>query len=103
MRAATAPTIAMPWRAQAELVKHPEATPSARVLSDLRAEKMPFFPYALRCAEQARDYFAALAPLSDDRMQLFSQEAQDSLERQRAIEASDQQSFSEYLATYFAS
>ncbi len=90
-------------RAQAELVKHPDATPSARVLSDLRAEKMPFFPYALRCAKQAKDYFMALAPLSDERMQLFSEEAHDSLERQRAIEASDQQSFSEYLAAYFAS
>lgn len=90
-------------RAQAELVRDPDATPSARVLDDLRAEKMAFFPYALRCAEQARDYFAALAPLSDERMQLFSSEASDSLERQRAIEASDSQSFSEYLAAYFAS
>ena len=89
--------------AQADLVKDADATPSARILSALKEEQSGFFHYALKCAQQAKEYFAALAPLSETRQSLLEDEARDSIERQRAIEDSDSISFSEYLENYFAS
>ena len=47
--------------------------------------------------------FAALAPLEDDRLDLFVGEARDSLARQARIEADDSISFEEYLADYYRS
>ena len=61
--------------AQAELIDNVDATPSARILADLRTEQLGFFRYALRCAEQSKEYFAALAPLSAERLDLFVSEA----------------------------
>ena len=89
--------------AQAALAEDPDATPSARVLAELRDEKQAFFPYALDCAKRAKDYFAALAPLPAERQQLFADEAAESIERQREIEQADSVSFSEYLESYYAS
>ena len=89
--------------AQAALAEDPEATPSARVLADLRGENQAFFPYALDCAKQAKDYFAALAPLPEERQRLLTEEAAESIERQRRIEKEDSVTFSEYLQSYYAS
>ena len=89
--------------AQRALVHDPEATPSARVLSSLREERTGFFRYALQCARQHKEYFAALAPLGPERQAMFDKEAADSLNRQEQIEAANQISFEEYLANYFAS
>ena len=60
--------------AQLALVEDAEATPSARVLQELREQKIGFFRYALQCAQNHKDYFAALAPLSDARRKMFEQE-----------------------------
>ncbi len=89
--------------AQMLLVNDPEATPSARILQELRERKMGFFRFALRCAEKHKEYFAALAPLGEDRLAMFEKEAAESLLRQRQIEASDEISFADYLANYYAS
>jgi glutamate--cysteine ligase len=86
---------------QLELVRNPEATPSARILTDLRDQDVGFFRYALNCAEQHKEYFASLAPLDPERIAMFDDEVSTSIERQAQIEASDQQTFEEYLAAYF--
>ena len=89
--------------AQLELIRTPEATPSARILSELHNGKTGFFRYALSCAQQHKEYFAALAPLSPARIDMFEKEVNESIKRQAEIEASDEQTFEEYLAAYFAS
>jgi len=85
------------------LVADPDETPSARVLEKLRSENCSFFELALSLAEGHRDYFAAITPLSDDRVTEFEQETAQSVERQRAIEESDEISLDEYLESYFSS
>ena len=82
---------------------NPDETPSARVLEKLRSDNCSFFELALSLANGHRDYFAAIAPLSDERQLQFSQEASESVARQAAIEASDNTSLDEYLASYFGS
>jgi glutamate--cysteine ligase len=84
------------------LIDDPDGTPSARVLHKLRAEKCSFFDLALSLAQGHRDYFAAIAPLSDERQAQFSDEAEESLLKQEQIEASDSIRLDEYLATYFS-
>lgn len=85
------------------MLEHPEATPSARILDDLRSRESGFFHYALERARSARDYFHKLPPMSEEREQQLADEAEASHRRQAEIEASDSQSFAEYLAGYYAS
>jgi len=86
-----------------ELVADPDATPSARLLQKLRDDNCSFFELGLLLAEGHRDYFAAITPLSDARRQQFLVEASESVNRQQQIEAGDNISLDEYLATYFSS
>ena len=89
--------------AQMELVREPDRTPSARILQGLREEDVGFFRFALQCAQRNKDYFAALVPLSEERLGAFEREATESIDRQKQIEAADEMSFDEYLAKYYAS
>ena len=89
--------------AQRLLVGDPDATPSARILKDLRDQNSGFFRYALQCAIDHKDYFEALEPLPADRREMFEKEVRDSIDRQRDIEASDQIGFDDYLAAYYVS
>lgn len=84
------------------LIDDPDATPSARIIADLEAEKTGFFRYARRMAETHRDYFASIAEPENAAMESFRKEALDSLDRQKAVEAADSISLDEYLAHYFA-
>ncbi len=88
---------------QLELVRNPEATPSARILTDLCDQDVGFFRYALNRAQEHKEYFQALAPLDPARITMFDNEVRESIERQAHIEADDEQTFEEYLATYFGS
>lgn len=85
------------------LVADPDATPSARLLEKLRGEKCGFFDFTLQQAAIHRDYFAAIAPLTDQRQAMFEREARESIDRQAAIEAVDHLSLDEYLVQYFSS
>jgi hypothetical protein len=49
-----------------------------------------------------KDYFLGLYPPNESRLSEFATEARDSLEAQRAIEASDRTDFDTYLAHYLA-
>jgi glutamate--cysteine ligase len=82
---------------QEDKLKDSEATPSARVLNDMRTQSIPFFRFAMNQALHHRDYFNS-APLPRDRIEWFENLAQQSLEDQRAIEHSDSENFDDYLA-----
>lgn len=86
---------------QLELIANPEATPSARVLQEMRETDTGFFHFAMNMARSHKDYFAALEPLDDERLALYSEEALGSLERQNEIERSEALPFDEYLQQYF--
>ncbi len=53
-------------------------------------------------AEGHKEYFAELGALEDERLQIYSDEATESIERQSAIETSDDISFDEYLERYYS-
>ncbi|HVC36946.1 MAG TPA: glutamate--cysteine ligase, partial [Gammaproteobacteria bacterium] len=75
--------------------------PSARVLADMHAHGESFFRFAKRLSETHRDYFLRRRlPLATQ--QHFQQLAQESLEKQKQMEAADTLSFDEYLQQYFA-
>lgn len=88
--------------AQRELLKNPEATPSARILEDMKQGKTGFYHFAMACARGHKDYFAALEQLPDDRLRLYEDEATQSIQRQLEIEAADEMSLEDYLAQYFS-
>ena len=60
-----------------------------------------FFEFALSVANSHKNYFASIAPLSDETEKELQREARDSLQRQRDVEAADEISLDEYLARYF--
>jgi glutamate--cysteine ligase len=86
---------------QRELMEDPDLTPSARMLAEMRERGEGFFGFAQRMSMQHQKYFCRLQ-LSPERRELFLQETERSLQRQREIEAADGQSFGEFLADYFA-
>lgn len=87
--------------AMRELVHNPDATPSARMLAELRQRNTSFFDFALSVARSHRDYFASITPLPDERREMLEREARESLDRQREVETEDELGFDEFLAHYF--
>lgn len=87
---------------QSQLVADSALTPSARFLAELRDGRQSFFEFALACTRGHKQYFADLVALPGERLDEFSQEATESIQRQRDIEASDTVSFDEYLERWFA-
>jgi glutamate--cysteine ligase len=87
--------------AQMHLVSDPEATPSARLLAELRDGGTSFFEFAMSCAVGHKQYFAELVALPAARHDEFAGEAAESLLRQRYIEATDTISLEEYLERWF--
>ena len=90
-------------RLMQSIVEEPDATPSARILAELRDADCSFFEFAMSVARSHRDYFRSITPLSPERTAAFTREATDSLQRQVEIEASDSISLDDYLAAYFGS
>jgi glutamate--cysteine ligase len=79
----------------------PALTPSARLLDELVTERESFFAFAQRTAREHKEYFRALPPMSEGRLEVLARAADESLRRQREIEASDSVGFEEYLRRYF--
>ncbi len=80
-------------------IEHPELTYAAQVLAEMAKHNNSFFAFGAAIAEQHRDYFLS-QPLSAERVALFTEQAQESLAAQKAIEDSDTLSFDEFLAEY---
>jgi len=84
-----------------EVARDPERTPSARMLAEMQGNKEGFFDFALRKSNQHREYFAGLQ-VDPQRQALFRTMAENSLQKQREIEASDEEAFDSFLDRYFA-
>lgn len=87
---------------QAELLENPDATPSARLLQELRTAGTGFFEFAMQAATGHREYFASLEPMQPERLRELQTEARDSLARQASLEANDKLSLDDYIAAYFS-
>jgi glutamate--cysteine ligase len=96
-----------PYTAALELqeskVLDPALTPSARSLEEMRSSGESFAQFALRMSQVHKAYFLDLYPPNEQRLREFAQEAEESLRRQEAIEASDTVTFDQFLANYFRS
>lgn len=86
---------------QAAKLENVALTPSARLMEELVATGESFFELGLRMSRAHKDYCLALDPPNDGRLAELATQAQESVERQRDIEASDRGTFEEYLARYF--
>jgi glutamate--cysteine ligase len=85
-----------------EMIAKPDATPSARVLEELRTANCSFFEFALAASRGHRDYFSSITVLSEPRREELVSEARESIDRQHDIEAADEIDIDQYLARYFA-
>ena len=88
--------------AMRDLIGEPDATPSARMLTELRTADCSYFEFVLSTSDSHRDYFNSITPLDSDRRSELETAVQTSLLRQTEIEASDKISLDEYLQQYFA-
>ncbi|MGI9261800.1 MAG: glutamate--cysteine ligase [Woeseiaceae bacterium] len=88
--------------AQLALVDDAELTPSARVIQDMRDNGTGFYHFAMEQARGHKAYFQSLASLEAERLQVYTNEAADSIEKQKQIEQSDEISFDEYLEKYYS-
>lgn len=86
---------------QAAKIDDPGLTPSARTLEELRSTGESFAQLALRMSRLHKAYFLDLYPPNEQRLAEFATEAEQSLEKQAAIEAADTLTFDQFLANYF--
>jgi glutamate--cysteine ligase len=89
-------------RVMQALVDEPETTPSARIITELQDAKTGFFGFALEMARSHRDYFASIAKPDAASSERLRREAEESMQRQKEIEAADSIGLDEYLQQYFA-
>ncbi|MDR2214238.1 MAG: glutamate--cysteine ligase [Nevskiaceae bacterium] len=90
-------------QAQREKVLDTAATPSARLLHELRANGESFQQLGLRVSSLHKDYFLALQTPDEGRLSRFADEARESLQAQQGLEAAQRdEPFAQYLARYFA-
>ena len=87
---------------QAAKIEDVTLTPSARLMAELKSTHESFFELALRMSAMHKAYFLDLYTPNPGRLAELGAEATDSLERQRALEASRTESFEDYVTRYFA-
>jgi glutamate--cysteine ligase len=74
--------------------------PSARLLEEMRSQQRSFSEVGLWMSAMHRDYFRELYPPNPARLAELREEATQSLEEQRAVEARDAMPFAEFVARY---
>jgi glutamate--cysteine ligase len=87
---------------QAAKIEDVALTPSARLMVELGTTGESFFDLAQRMSMMHKSYFLDLHAPNEERLKEFAAEAEESLVKQRAIEARDTGTFEDYLAKYFA-
>ncbi len=87
--------------AQAAKLEDAQLTPSARILTAMQEQGIPFFRFSMNQALAHRSFFAE-RPLNPDERAQFEAGVRDSLTRQRNIEAADDVSFEAFLEDYLA-
>ncbi len=86
---------------QREAILHPELTPSARMIAEMREHHESFFEFAKRWSEtHHRDLL--LQPVNNDLHYELARQTVLSLQRQQEIESNDQLAFESYLQSYLA-
>ncbi|MFO1417566.1 MAG: glutamate--cysteine ligase [Methylotetracoccus sp.] len=91
----------LPTIAEARLaVEDSSRTPSAVQLEELRGSGRSFAAFAVAESQRHAEYFRTRA-LTSDRTMSLARLAEESLQRQRQIEAADRLSFDEFLTRYF--
>ena len=88
--------------AQAVKLANPDATPSAKVLAELRANGGSFAAFGLQQSERHAAFFRAHPP-TPEQSAYFDAMAASSLAEQRAMEAAPAGSFDDFVAAYRAS
>ena len=83
------------------LVADSQATPSAKIVQELKDSGSGFFQFAHALSRRHRDYFASIASIDEATQASFQQEVKASLQRQKEIETGDTVSLDEYLDSYF--
>ncbi|MFV2033169.1 MAG: glutamate--cysteine ligase, partial [Gammaproteobacteria bacterium] len=78
--------------AQRDKAQDADFTPSARMLEAMRREGEGFFHFALRMSRQHQDYFGS-CDLDPERREMFSRLTEESLARQKSMEADNDESF----------
>lgn len=86
---------------QQAVVSNPDLTPSARILSDMRATGQCFGAYALDKSRLHKQFFNQQA-LDTKIKAEFETMAEASLVKQKMLEANNQINFDEFLVNYFA-
>jgi glutamate--cysteine ligase len=86
--------------AQRDKLLDPSLTPSAQILADMQEQDTPFFGFAMNLAQQHGQHFRD-QPLDPSQQAHFAQLKKNSVEQQRLAEAGDEQTFDEYLASYY--
>ncbi|HEU4616996.1 MAG TPA: glutamate--cysteine ligase [Gammaproteobacteria bacterium] len=87
--------------AQRDAIRHPDATPSARLLDALLSSRTGFFDYMLEVAKAHHEYFVSSEPSAGEAELAAAVPA--SLAEQRRLEEQDAKtSFGAYLERYFA-
>jgi len=82
-------------------IADPDLTPSARTLSDMADNKEEFYHFALRKSREHQQWFVE-RPLDAEKLEAFKAEAEQSIEKQHAIEAADDIPFETFMQNYFA-
>jgi len=88
-------------RQQQEKVRDSGLTPSARMLTEMRANTESFFDFAQRTSKQYRDQFRS-SLLDTEYETWFKHLSQKSWEHQWELEETDDMDFDEFLKRYFA-
>lgn len=83
-----------------EMGCHPHQTFSAKFMKEMKESGNSYYKYISRLSQKYKSYFDA-KPLAEKIGHLLREEAQASIERQKAIEKSDSMSFDSYLDNYF--
>ncbi|MGJ0484102.1 MAG: glutamate--cysteine ligase [Methylomicrobium sp.] len=86
---------------QREVVRNPDLTPSARMLSAMSRDDQSFSCFEQQTSLNHAQYFKS-QKLSDARKREFLQLAEQSMIKQAEIESRDTLSFDDFLANYFA-
>ena len=86
---------------QIERVMHPDMTPSARMLDDMRQDHESFYHFAERMSKKHFHYYKNYQ-LSAEQEQFYKTEAERSIQKQKKIEEDDVLSFEDYLSQYFS-
>ncbi|GLS27123.1 glutamate--cysteine ligase [Marinibactrum halimedae] len=81
-------------------LRDPELTPSARILAEMKEQKIGYYELMMKYASQHHDTLSK-DPLTPEQTQQFKEMADQSLQDQLEIENNETKSFEEHLKSYY--